>query len=243
MKILIMSFPRSGTSLTYRFFIQHKDIKKAFFEPLRYPEKFLEVYLDLKKGVNCVEKNIYEKPYIDETKKISYIDYCNLWNERFGNEAKIIQIVRHPYDQWNSLIHYKYQKENMNYKQPLYKGSKREDHKIVENLRRYFSCVSDYTKKIMSYPNSLSIKYEELIDNPEMTIEKLYKFCELDPERVKSRETIMIRERFLYKENGHRIDNEPSLKKYSKEYWEVMNVNIQSVLDVFNLIDGPIYEV
>lgn len=243
MKILVIGFPRSGTSLTFRFFLQHADVKKGFFETLRYPEKFLEVYFELKKGVNCVEKNIYEKPYIDETKKFRYIDYCDLWNERFGDEARIIQIVRHPYDQWNSLIHYKYQKENMNYNQVLYKGSKREDHKIVKNLERYFSCVPEYTEKIMAYPNSLSIKYEELVNNSEKIIENIYNFCELDPHNTRRIEKIYSRERFAYKENGHLIDNEPSLKKYSKDYWKVMNSNIKKVLDVYNKIEGPIYEV
>lgn len=249
MKILIIGFPRSGTSLTFRIFLQHLDIHKHYFETLllyRHSKEALETEFGMTKQNNCVSKIIYQKPFIGPgiTQDFSYINYCDLWNERYGEQSKIIQIVRHPYDQWNSIIGYRYQKENVNYKQPLYQGGKvRDTHKLIINLNRYFSCVPDYTEKIMSYPNSMSFKYEDLVVRPDEMIKMLYEFCKLDPSRTKFKEKVKTEKRFYYKKNGHRIDNEPSLKQYSKDYWKVMNANIHKVLDIYNKIEGPKYEV
>jgi hypothetical protein len=249
MKILIIGFPRSGTSLTFRIFHDHLDIHKSFYESLilwRHSKEAVETEFGVTDDVGCVNKIIYQKPFVGSgiTQEFSYINYCDLWNERYGDKAKIIQIVRHPYDQWNSIIGYRYQKENVNYNQPLYQGGYvRDTHKMIINLRRYFSCVPEYTEKIMSYPNSLSIKYEDLVDHPESTIKKLYEFSNLDPSRSKFKERVRKRKRFYYKESGHLIDNEPSLKEYRKKYWKVMNENIKRVLDAYNKIEGPKYEV
>ncbi len=108
------------------------------------------------------EKIIYERPHLGKTKtRWKYVDYCNKWNERFGKDARIIQIVRHPYDQWNSVIRKKYIARNTT-------------DTIPRQLREYFNCVPQYTQEVLNHSNSLSIKYEELTSHPKETIKQLY---------------------------------------------------------------------
>ena len=235
MKVLIIAFPRSGTSLTYRIFKRHMDIKNMFYESLilwRHKGKNIKHLFKkgLGDGVNGGEKIIYEKPFIGKTEETRYIDYCDMWNDMFGDEARIIQIVRHPYDQWNSVIRKKY-------------IARRITHTIPNNLRKYFNSVPEYTQRTMEYPNSISIKYEDLTGSPKNCMTRLYKFCGLDPKRTNFNENIKTGKTFWYKDHGHIIDTDKRVIKVRDEYWKIMNKNIHKVLDVYNQIPGPKYEV
>lgn len=234
MKVLIMSFPRSGTSLLHRILKRHHDMTSMYYESLllwRHRDKNVKtLFPGFADGDNSGEKIIYEHKYIGHKKEYTYLDYCDMWFDKFGDEAKIIQIVRHPYDQWNSVVRRKY-------------IARKTVHTIPTSLNRYFTCVPQFTEQIMKYPNSLSIKYEDLTRNPKDCMTRLYKHCGLDPDRSRFKETITDRKSFFYKTYGHVIDKDKRVRSVRKEYWEKMKENLKGVIKVYNKIPGPKYEV
>ena len=135
-KILIIGFPRSGTSLMYRIIKQHPEVRKMFFEANMLKrvgtdsENTLNHFFTIRETVG--EKIIYEK---DRMGKLSTsptpVDYCKMWNKRFKKGARIIQIIRHPYDVWNSLIMKKYVNRNIK-------------HSIPRMTEKYFDFIPIY---------------------------------------------------------------------------------------------------
>ena len=230
MKILIIGFPRSGTSLTYRIFKDHRDVGKAHFESLlawKHRDKQLDK-LQFFGEKNVCEKIIYERKYISAKENFTYLDYCNLWNKTFKNQSKIIQILRHPYDSWNSIIIEKYMKRKI-------------EKSICRMLKNYFNSIPTNIEKIDSYPNSLTFKFEHLVEDPEYVLNKIYTHCELDPKRSLFNETIRSKKSFLYKTKDFSIENK-LLIPYRAEFWDIMNRNIDGLLQVMNQFEGPIYE-
>ena len=132
---------------------------------------------------NWGEKNIYTQKYIFNifTKKLhegmTIVDYCNLWNTTFGmKRSRIVHIVRHPYDVLNSAM----RKRSRRLRRDMTKG---EVEKFIDN---YTKIVPGYTREIMELPNSISIKFENLLADKSNMIKKLFNFCKLsltnDPE-------------------------------------------------------------
>ena len=56
MKALIISFPRSGTSLTLRIFNKHPQVEKTYFE-----SKLLRKFPEKKRLMNLLQKQISER--------------------------------------------------------------------------------------------------------------------------------------------------------------------------------------
>ena len=103
MKILVVGFPRSGTTLTYRIFKTHPQVEKMVFEKRLLLNRHL--MKSFTPGKNCGEKVIYEKRVIGKIGISTYniVDYCKDWNKLFKDEARIVQIIRHPLHSLNSL--------------------------------------------------------------------------------------------------------------------------------------------
>ena len=234
MKILVIGFPRSGTSLTYRIFRRHEDVVRMYYESLllwRHRNKNINnLFKEFKSKQSCGEKIIYEKPFVGKKKDYTFIDYCNDWNDLYGDDARIIQVVRHPYDSWNSIIQKKYVARRI----PQY---------VCSNLRKYFKCVPQYTQEIMNFPNSFTFKMEHLIESPDEILNKLYTHCDLNPKRSKFNEPIKNGKAFNYKRKGFFIDNDSRVQHQREEFWKIMNKNLPGLLKVMNKIDGPEYEV
>ncbi len=232
MHILIIGFPRSGTSLTLRIFKRHPQIEKAYFETKllrKFPVKkrLLNLYKPFGKGRNCAEKIIYEGIKFGSRTNDTPIVYCDRWNQFFGSEAKIIQVMRHPRDVWNSILIKLYLKRHW-------------EHKIIRKLNDYFDCVGKYFTEIDQYENSLTIKYEDLILENKKIIKKIYKFCDLD--FYDFQETMKIKKVFWYKEIGMRIDTDDRLKKYRKEFNEVFYRRLPETIEILNKFPGVKYE-
>ncbi len=232
MKALIIAYPRSGTSLTLRLFNGHPDVERTFFETKllrKFPEKrrLVNLYKPFDKGRNCAEKIIYEGATFGSGTKHTPQLYCTKWNQFFGNEAKIIQIVRHPKDVWNSLLLKEFIK-------------RRWTHIIIPRLNMYFDSFGKILNDIDYYENCLTIKYEDLILNSKPTIKKIYKFCELSPFDYKER--MKIRKVFLYKEIGMRIDTDPRLYKYRKEFNRIFYRRLPKLIENLNKFPGIEYE-
>jgi len=232
MKALIIAYPRSGTSLTLRLFTDHPDIDRTFFETKllrKFPEKrrLVNLYKPFDKGRNCAEKIIYEGPTFSSTTKDNPQLYCTKWNHFFGNEAKIIQIIRHPKDVWNSLLLKEFIKRGWT-------------HIIIPRLKLYFDSFGTILNDIDYHDNCLTIKYEDLILNSKPTIKQIYKFCDLAPFDFKER--MKIRKVFLYKEIGMRIDIDSRLKQYRKEFNEIFYKGLPEMIETLNKFQGIKYE-
>ena len=234
MKILVIGFPRSGTTMMQRIIRQHPNVKKMFFETnlmkLIGTEKENLLNKKFPQGKNIGEKVIYEKEVMGKANKDAPtpIDYCKLWNKRFKNEAIIIQIIRHPYDVWNSLLIKKYVRRDIKYA-------------IVKMERKYFEVVPKYFTEVARFRNCLTVKYEDVVANPEIVIPEIYSHCKLDSS-FKSRERMRAGRLFAYKRNGFFI-HQSRLKNEKNQFLKVMNENIEECLRMLNKFPGPEYEI
>ena len=109
MKILLVGFQRSGTTLLRRILQVHPEIHRVFHEPfLLNITKTKDQVLQFaqKNGIsNPLKETWGEKvPYYPAVRKHNVVKYCEKWNEYFGKESIIIHIVRHPYDIANSVV-------------------------------------------------------------------------------------------------------------------------------------------
>ena len=230
--VLIISFPRSGTSLTLRIFKNHPNIERIYFETKllrKFPVKksLINLHKSFGPRKNCAEKIIYEGIKFGSKSKDTPIVYCDRWNRFFKKEAKIIQVMRHPKDVWNSLLIKLYLKRHW-------------EHIIIPKLNDYFDCIGKYFTEIDQYENSLTIKYEDLILDNENVVNKIYNFCGLEPYNFK--ETMRIKKVFWYKEIGMRIDNDVRLRKYKDEFNEIFYRRLPKTLEILNKFPGTKYE-
>ena len=232
MKALVIAWPRSGTSLTLRAFKGHPQIERTFFETKllrKHPVKkrLINLYKPFARGRNCAEKIIYEGAKFGSKTKDTPQMYAERWNSFFGNEAKIIQIMRHPKDVWNSLLLKLYIKRHW-------------EHLILTKLEDYFDSFGKVLNDIDKYENCLTIKYEDLIIKPDIMFNKIYRFCELDP--FIYREKMRIKKVFWYKEIGMRIDTDVRLRKYRKDFNNLFYSRLLEMIDTLNQFPGVKYE-
>lgn len=228
MKILIVGIGRSGTTFTYRAFRSHPQIKKAFLEHcilcLHKDRASLERKEPCFKGT-CCEKINYttDKIFRNASPKRGFCDvsideYCQMWIDWFGKEARIIQIIRHPLDGIFSLIAKKGRKLK------LFRGHKIEmvPQELQETLIERYLNACRYPEKIASLPQTMTVNYENLIRNKE-TLQNIYKFCNLKPFSFNEyRRNARV---FGYKRSGFQIEQP-----------------IDHILKVYNKIGGIQYE-
>lgn len=208
MKILVVGYPRSGTTLLRRIFQRHPNVSTMLHERYILDGRSREDLQQLPffNSEHWGEKDIYTQKncYNIHTKRllnITILDYCNLWIKTFGlDQSKIIHIVRHPFDVLDSLI----KKAARRYKRNL---TKREKYNIIS---LYMSVVPNYTKAISDLPNCMTIKYEKLVLDKGKVTKNLFRFCGLpetnDPERAK------IERVLAYKRKKFNFDVEDTIK-------------------------------
>ena len=179
------------------------------------------------KGKNIGEKIIYERNIMG-TGGPTPIEYCERWNKRFKHEAKIIQIIRHPYDVWNSILLKKYVARKIKHAVPRMEGL-------------YFRHIPNIFNEISKIKNCLTIKYEDLIMNPDVIIRKIYNHCKLDSKyHIKVR--MLKRKAFAYKRIGFKI-HDKRLEKQKNDFMKTMSENIEDCIENLNQFDGPEYEI
>lgn len=169
-KILIVGFQRSGTTLVRRLLVQHPKIQGMLHETsILLNRSFSDVEnllrhtykIDINKTWG--EKVPYSKYYKYGPKKDggSFMNYCTSWNKFFGEDARILHIVRHPYDviisSWWTF------------------GAE---------MSKIASYYSHSTKKILlklsNFENVLTFKFEEFISDPVFYLDSILRFCNLD---------------------------------------------------------------
>ena len=102
MKILIIGFQRSGTTLLRRMLHGHPEVRRMFHEEflLKKCQSKDSLYKYLINHKISPDKDTWgEKvPFYPSVRKISVLKYCDIWNDYFGEDARILHIIRHPID-------------------------------------------------------------------------------------------------------------------------------------------------
>ena len=210
MKILVVGIGRSGTTLTFRIFRNNPQVQKAFLEHciLQFYDNRdqLERKHPCFKGTCCEKINYTTDKIVRNVSPhrgqvdITIDEYCEKWLDWFGDEARIIHIIRHPLDGIFSFISKRGRKMN------LYKGHKIDlvpDNIKKKLIEQYLRVAEIYPERISKLPNTLTINYENLIMKPKM-VRNLYSFCGLPV--VPLKEQLRSTRVFGHVESGFQID-------------------------------------
>lgn len=219
-RILLVGFPRSGTTFSRSIFLNHPEVSNMLFEKwiLNKCETLDDVkkkYPFFKNEAACGGKVIYAKRVIGKIGKSSQtiVDYCKKWNRIFKKQSRIVQIVRHPYDSLNSLVLSKRRTPRGPTFQSVYK--------------EYLRYIPDYTLQIAALPNCFTYKYEDLVLNHKETLKKILEHCDLDTNYKYSKR--VKKEKALNHQKNKKL-----LFKYDDR--------LKDVIDKFNKLDGMKYK-
>jgi len=227
MKILIVGFQRSGTTLLRHVMRNHPSVQKMFHE------KFLLKYSNgqfknMLAGLGDPEGIWGEKvPYYSRRIKrgvgLHVEEYCKRWFKKFRAEARVLHIIRHPLDVGLSNK----RTFGIDFNQA-----------VEQNTR----IVPKVVKSLADYDNCLQIKFEELVWMPLSTIQQIYEFCNLEATRKIVRGTINKGNYRLGRSKGKKsgIVGDRAFP-HIREGISYMK-DITQALDVLNTIEGPEYK-
>lgn len=219
-RILVVGFPRSGTTLTRSIVLNHPQVGTILFERwvLNKCKNLKDVYKKhpfFAREKPCGAKVIYAKRVIGKIGRSNQniVDYCKKWERFFGNDSKIVQIVRHPYDSLNSLV--------------LSKRRTPLGPVFGSVYREYLDYIPKYTLGIAELPTCYTFKYEDLLLDHERVLKEICEHCGLStdyryPKRIKTEKAF-----------NHKV-NKKLLFKFDDK--------LQDVVNAFNQLDGVKYE-
>jgi len=245
MKILIVGFGRSGTTLLMEFVGLHPQVRRMFDERNmifgRTKEELfrLREFRDRKNRVERVRANLETDTWGEKIIFVGksnlpslYIKYetieamkhyCKKWNEFFLPDAKIIFIVRHPLDVIPSILR----------RRKKWAAVDRQ-----EQVKQHFEVMPKAIKFAKTLSNCLFIKFEDLTSNPVETLIKVFDFCSLDSSHnlvKRITETNQLQRpytslnpsrAFVYRRKGRRTNYK----------------GLDKLLEVLNKIEGVRYE-
>jgi len=221
MQILIIGFQRSGTTLMRRIIHGHPNVKRIFHESFllkRYQNKRLLVNFISSCGLNPKRDTWGEKvPFYPNLRKIPTLQYCDKWNEWFGNNSRILHIIRHPIDVSLSISK-KYKVGN-----------------IKKSLIMYKTRMIKYIPEIESKPNTFTFKYEDLLINPDDIVPIIFEFCSIKKD-VNFKKYLSI-----IKNPKYRTLNKSRAFAHKKEK-NKPKVDLTDIYRIANTIDGPKYD-
>lgn len=152
MKILIIGFQRGGTTLLRRLFDAHPDVKYMLHEK-RIMNRPNSVLRD-------VEGTWGEKVPWNSATGDEIITYVRKWLKLYGDEARILHIVRHPVDV----------------------GLSNQKLGWMSLQQAVNSCISSIPKVIKSLQGDRykALTFEELVTDPKNVLKSLFTFCDID---------------------------------------------------------------
>jgi len=224
MNILVIGMQRSGTTLLRRLCLVHPKVRKMFHEHFILKKctsvKDIEKYIK-KYGINS-KKHIWgEKcPYYPNIRKIKPENYCERLYELYPDKLKVIHIIRHPLDIANSNV--KKFKNINNVTAPL-NIYKRTIPRIITNLSKF--------------PYVIQIKYEDLLQEPDIVLQKIYRFCNLE-EHIDFRK--LLKKHFV----DSRYQSLDSSRAFAfMETEQKLKIDFDDVFDITDKIEGPKYKI
>jgi len=222
MKILIVGFQRSGTTLMRRILQEHPNVKKMYHEKFllkHYHTKSALMKAVRSQGVDPVNDTWGEKvPFYPNIRQFPLLKYCNRWNEYFENESRILHIVRHPIDIGFSIIN-KYKKGDLS-----------------GPLKMYNTRMPKNIPELNKMKNVFTFKYEDVLINPYDILPKLFEFCGINP-NVNFRKYLKKIDNPKYQT----LDGSRAFA-YKKKDFKITQ-DLTEVLRIANTIAGPIYEI
>jgi hypothetical protein len=169
MKILVIGYQRSGTTLLRRLIGLHPDVaamihEKRILNHGKEKKKVLEYVSKISKS--CKENNNWgEKVPFYGTASI--LSYCKKWIKVFGDEAIIVHILRHPVDVAISNVKMK-------------RSPARSVEKGVELYKKVYPKILEETEKTDELmKKTIVISFETLVMNPKESLSKIFAFCKL----------------------------------------------------------------
>ena len=221
MKILIIGFQRSGTTLMRRIMQEHPDVRKIYHEHFllrQYKTKDALMKALAGRNIDPINDNWGEKcPYYPNIRQIPLLKYCGTWNKYFGNESRILHIVRHPVDVAFSVL------------------NKRKNGSIDGPLKMYSQRMPNNIPNIDNMSNVMTFKYENVLINPDDILPKIFEFCGL-------RKNIKFRKYLKKLENPKYQTLDPSRAFAYKKKNVKIKQDLTEVIRIANTIDGPEYE-
>jgi hypothetical protein len=220
MKILIIGFQRSGTTLMRRIIQGHPDVKRIFHESFllnRFKTKLLLANFIRSSDINFKKDTWGEKiPFYPNLRKTSTLKYCEMWNDLFGNKSRILHIVRHPIDVTLSISK-KYKRSNTTAPLKMYKG-------------KMSSVIPAFDKM----PNVMSFKYENLLINPDEVLSKIFEFCKIQKD-------VDFRQ-YLSKISNKKYQKFDKTRAFAHKKGTFKSpIDLSGVYQIANTIDGPEY--
>ena len=226
--IFLISQPRSGSSLTQQLLLNCKGITSApeswqmlsllhtykktnisdGYNPNYASINFLDYLNNIDHGLDTFKqqiKNLALKLYAYNTNENCYFldktpRYYHIIDELYElfPQAKFVFLVRNPLSVFASILDHNFKGNYVNFL-----SSKDR----VEDL---FTAPIEIKKALVKHENNILLKYEDLIENPEQELLRMFNYLELDlPKDV---ETYKVKDTFA---NTQAIDTK-SLKKHSK---------------------------
>lgn len=229
MKVLVIGFPRSGTTKMVRLVDAHPSNQHIFIEKFvilnkpRY-KQWLEKNKTHNgqpfnwKEDNWCEKIVYESEYHPDfwirRTTLTPMDYCRKFTKWFGKQARIIHIIRHPSDTWNSLYN-------------MRKGQGKRFQNVPKEIKEYIRFVPTIVKELAEMPNCLTVKYEDIILKPKPMSKLVYEFCGYEWTKQRTFKKLNTTRAFAHKRQG---------LKYPSKY------QFKTVVEAMNKIEGVQYE-
>jgi hypothetical protein len=174
MKILVIGYQRSGTTLLRRLIRLHPDVihilhEKRILRHGKNKKQILKYVKNFSECKNCTMTNTWgEKvPFYGSTGGIGSA-YCKKWVKTFGNEARIIYIVRHPLDIAISNV-------------KMARSKAKSVSKLVKILQNiYPSTFEDLKYHQNVVEKMMIISFETLVTKPEESLKRIFEFCNLN---------------------------------------------------------------
>ncbi len=240
---LLVGAGKSGTSYIDRYLREHPQVcMPQLYKELNY------FYLDGSSRKHAILKkhpfmptNVFsylgffnhkKKGQVSGECSPSYFFYYNEVIEKikevhpFADKLKIIYILREPLDKiWS---HYKFVRmhgldpQNLSLKEALAREDvRRENHNLLPDL--YYRYNTSYYQRVKAYQanfeNVLALKYEDLKNDPDKLMEKIFTFLEVDPD--------------FRHQISKKVNASIPVKKYKNRYFRKMFTDLPYGLNEF----------
>jgi hypothetical protein len=166
MKILVIGFQRSGTTLLRRLINLHPDVQRMIHEKKILRSKQIDKIKNDKPFTfrSCTidtKKHWGEKVAYFSKNGSDVLRYVRLWLNTFNNNFRIIHIIRNTEDVIDS-----------NFRKFGFKEGK------VRN--QHTTSIKNVSKKLQENSRYMEITFEDLVLHPEEILTNIFKFCKLN---------------------------------------------------------------